>query len=661
MEPALRDLIRVSRTVGSDVSLVQGGGGNTSAKSADGQHMYIKVSGAAIKDIAQDRGWCRLNLQAILAILEDDRLAALDPTEREQHVVGRLGACRDRAPDPQSRPSVESFLHALLGRCVAHLHPTSVGAFVCAKEGRRQLERLFRRLSPPPLWIAYTDPGYQLARKLRRAIVRYRRRWGERPSIVFLQNHGLLVAAKTPDELLRLVRQTAEACGSKSRPPRSVRMRAAPRREVSRLRLAIRRAVFEATGRHVAVQHFSDGLVAAFLRRRDARKLVTIPALTPDEQVYVNGPPLWVDLPAGRQAGSREADQLKDRLERQIERGEMPAASFLVPGVGLFVAGTPRSIPTVKDIAAASLLVRTSAARLGGPKPLAKRQRRFIAQWEAEAFRRQVAGGGQAGELAERIAAVTGAGSGLGRSIAMGLARAGADVALLDVDLPSARETEGLIRGQTLDASTAAIRCDVTGENEVEKAFADLLDRWGGLDILVNAAGIAPPYALVDLPLEKWRATLEVNLTGYFLMARAAAKIMIQQAMGGSIINLSSKSGLDASRNNTPYNATKAGEIHMARGWALELGEHGIRVNSVAPGNVFEGSKIWSQDYLRTCAQKYGIKPEEVIPYYVNMTALKRRITGQDVADAVIFLCSDRARIITGQTLVPDGGQVMVR
>jgi NAD(P)-dependent dehydrogenase (short-subunit alcohol dehydrogenase family) len=195
----------------------------------------------------------------------------------------------------------------------------------------------------------------------------------------------------------------------------------------------------------------------------------------------------------------------------------------------------------------------------------------------------------------------------------------------------------------------------------VGATFRELLSHWGGLDILVNAAGIAPAYALVDMPVDKWRMALEVNLTGYLLMAREAARIMIAQSMGGSIINLSSKSGLDASKNNTAYNATKAGEIHMARGWALELGEHGIRVNSIAPGNVFEGSKIWNPEYIKVCAKKYGIRPEEVIPYYVNRTALRREIKGQDIADAVVFLCSDRARTITGQTLVADAGQVMVR
>ena len=211
------------------------------------------------------------------------------------------------------------------------------------------------------------------------------------------------------------------------------------------------------------------------------------------------------------------------------------------------------------------------------------------------------------------------------------------------------------------DVAALAVGCNVTDEQSVENVFIALLAEWGGLDILVNAAGVAPAYSLMDLPVDKWRFALEVNLTGYFLMARAAAKIMTAQAIGGSIINISSKSGLEPSKNNTPYNATKAGEIHMARGWALELGPHNIRVNSVCPGNVFEGSKIWNPDYIKVCAKKNGIKPEDVIPYYVSKTALNREIKGQDIADSVVFLASDRAQRITGQTLVADAGQVYVR
>jgi NAD(P)-dependent dehydrogenase (short-subunit alcohol dehydrogenase family) len=284
-----------------------------------------------------------------------------------------------------------------------------------------------------------------------------------------------------------------------------------------------------------------------------------------------------------------------------------------------------------------------------------------INKWESEAFRMKVASGVSDRVLCDRIAVVTGAGSGLGRSVALGLAGAGAVVALADIDSKAAAETAKTAGKEHPDTETLVLACDVTRQGAVEKAFQRVLDKWGGLDILVNAAGIAPAYSLVDFDAEQWRRALEVNLTGYFLAGREAARIMTRQGMGGSIINISSKSGLEASRDNTAYNAAKAAQIHMARGWALEFGDTGIRVNSVAPGNVFEGSKIWNPAYIRTCAQKYGIKPEEVIPYYVSKTALKRRITGEDVAGCVVFLCSDAARTITGQTLVADAGQVMVR
>ena len=188
-----------------------------------------------------------------------------------------------------------------------------------------------------------------------------------------------------------------------------------------------------------------------------------------------------------------------------------------------------------------------------------------------------------------------------------------------------------------------------------------MVEEFGRLDIMVANAGIIQAYDIVDFPADVWRRIIEVNLTGYFLCAREAARWMVRQGTGGSIINLSSKTGLEASVDNSAFNATKAAEIHLARGWARELARHGIRVNAVAPGNVFEGSKIWNRRYIEACARKRGIKPEEVIPYYINLTALKREIKPEDVAEAVVFLCSERARVITGQTLVPDAGQVFVR
>jgi NAD(P)-dependent dehydrogenase (short-subunit alcohol dehydrogenase family) len=263
-----------------------------------------------------------------------------------------------------------------------------------------------------------------------------------------------------------------------------------------------------------------------------------------------------------------------------------------------------------------------------------------------------------AAPLAGKVALVTGGASGLGCGIAQGLVEAGAAVGFADIDDPGAEAAAAA----SADARRALpVHMDVTDERSVAAAFDQLLGHWGGVDIIVCAAGIAPPYELVDMPVDKWRLALEINLTGYLLVAREAARIMRAQGGGGSMVMLSSKTGLDASKANSAYNATKAGELHLMRGWALELGPDGIRVNAVAPGNVFEGSKIWNPEYIQVAARKKGIKPEEVIPYYNSLTALKREIKRSDVAAAVVFLCSEAARCITGQTLVVDSGQVMVR
>jgi len=650
MDRALADLIRISREVGADLALVQGGGGNTSVKTADREFLYVKASGTALKDMSAARGWRRLRLGPALAMLDDPVVASLDETQRDALITSQLAGCCDDGQDPKARPSVESHLHALLGRCVVHLHPIAVGAYVCAKEGRAHLEALLAGAGLPWLWVPYVHPGYTLAAAVRRLVKRYVDEHGARPTLLFLEKHGLFISAESPATALAATHRAIAICTQALPRTRPARLREPSREQVRTFAFAIRKALHDAVGRYSPVRHFLDDRIGTFLARRDARQLAASPALTPEEMVY-GGAPLWVERPDAAAVGRR--------LKQQQARGDKPAAAFLAPGVGLFIAGPDATLASTRDIISASLQVRAAAAAFGGAKPLTASQRTAIAHWEGESFRRQVVGLEGRGELAGRIAVVTGAGSGLGRSIALGLARAGAAVALLDVDLSAAEEAAALA---AQDGGAAwPLRADVTSETQVAQAFQTVLSHWGGLDLLVNAAGIAPPYALVDLPVDQWRRALEINLTGYFLMAREAARIMIAQDMGGSIVNLSSKSGLEASRDNSPYNATKAGEIHLARGWALELGAHGIRVNSVAPGNVFEGSKIWNPEYIKVCARKYGIAPEEVIPYYVNLTALKREITGADVAEAVVFLCSDRARTITGQTLVVDSGQVMVR
>ncbi len=341
----------------------------------------------------------------------------------------------------------------------------------------------------------------------------------------------------------------------------------------------------------------------------------------------------------------------------------MTPVCMVVDGLGLFCAApTAKLLEAVTATMKAAMETLYVASHHGEAQGLDPQWIPWIRDWEVERFRSALARGSEGGDdLAGKTALVTGAGSGLGRGIALCLARKGCNVMLADVDVDAAAETASLMRNEDAAGRGLPLKADVTDEESVATMVYDAVCALGGVDVLVNCAGIAPAYPLTEFPLAAWRKALEVNLTGYFLVGQEIARCMMRQGTGGSIVNISSKSGLEPSKSNSAYNATKAGQIHLARGWALDLAGHGIRVNVVCPGNVFQGSKIWNEDYIKAIAAKREIEPEQVIPYYVGLTALKQEITADDIGEAVAFLASNRASKMTGQTLVVDGGQVFVR
>ena len=259
-----------------------------------------------------------------------------------------------------------------------------------------------------------------------------------------------------------------------------------------------------------------------------------------------------------------------------------------------------------------------------------------------------------------KAAVVTGAASGIGRGVAEGLARAGANVCIADINLEGAEETVAAFAEAGLPPAVA-VRVDVTSAAGVEAMVARVVETFGRLDILVNNAGIAPAYALTDFPEADWDRCVDINLKGYFLCAQAIARVLIEQGEGGSIVNMSSKTGIRGSANNSAYNATKFGVIGLAQGWSRELAPHGIRVNSVLPGNVLRGSGIWSEEYIRACARKHGLEPtrEAVEAHYNSQVPLGRQCDPEDVANMVVFLCSDMASYVTGCSHLVDGGQEM--
>lgn len=397
MDKALAELIRISNETGGDPTLVQGGGGNTSVKTADGKYMYIKASGTALKDMNQKRGWRRMRLEPVFAILKDKSLPKLDASTREPKVVNMLlDACDDNVKTI-ARPSVEAHLHACLNTCVIHLHPSAAGAYANAKNGKTKLLRLFKNETHPPLWVPYTDPGFMLARKIARLVDGYQKEFAKKPSILFLEKHGLFVTEKSASGALKLVRSVMKRCNSKLRQPKSGSAKSVDKKKISDMKTCIEQACYKAFRKRSTIWYYYNDAIADFLNQKDAKKMLS-GSLTPDELVYANGPAMWVEMPKGEKQFSKQALEGKskiiaDRIKQQIKRGTKPYVAFLVKDVGLFVSGTEKIAPTVRDIVLYSIFIRTNAYKMGGILTLNKRQEDFINNWESEAFRMKLASG----------------------------------------------------------------------------------------------------------------------------------------------------------------------------------------------------------------------------------------------------------------------------
>ena len=621
---SLAQLIEISRAVGARTDYVQAGGGNTSVKSPDGQTMAIKASGTALTSMSESAGWVEVDVAAVLSIFERNELAQLETDAREARVVLHLSSA---IIGGKGRPSVETALHAMLGRFVIHTHPVAANALNCGP-GQKALKEITPAGELPPLWVPYTDPGWRLAHFIKSIAEAYEDAHGSLPTVLFMENHGLLVSAPEAQACVALHADWVSRCERYFQPGLPP-LRTPPRLDSEALRkamVALRKGWRDVKG-SAPFARLTDNPELSSVACDERAELLAAGSLTPDHIVYTGA----------RAILAESLDDLPAKLKAALVEKAPPRVG-VVRNVGTFLlADDAKKLDAVESLAVAAAGITHLASGRGGAHNLAPDSAAFIINWEAEHYRSALLGTATEA-LAGKVAVVTGAASGLGCGLAQGLVQDGAAVAFCDVDDAGAKEMAAQLAAPN---RAFPLHMDVTDEESVVTAFDQVLRHWGRVKL--------------------WRLALEINLTGYFLVAREAARIMRAQGDGGAMIILSSKSGLDASKANSAYNATKAGELHLMRGWALELGGDGIRVNALAPGNVFEGSKIWNPEYIKTAARKKGIKPEEVIPYYVNLTALKRDIKRSDIAAAAVFLCSEAARCITGQTLVVDGGQVMVR
>jgi rhamnose utilization protein RhaD (predicted bifunctional aldolase and dehydrogenase) len=373
MDKALADLIKISTTTGKDPALTQAAGGNTSVKTSDGKYMFIKASGTALKDMNAKHGWRKLRLDKLHGIIKDKCLAKMPTGKREKEILTRhLISCCDGI-DSTARPSVEANLHALLDKCIIHLHPLVVGAYVNSKNGRKEITKLFKSEKCPPLWIPYAPPGYPLAITTSRLVIAYEKCYRQTPAIIFLAKHGLFVTAKTALAAMSLLHKVLNRCENNLPKLKTLRLNPPPAKKISAVKSAIQKAVLKTTGHRLPVSFIYNKTIASFLNRPDAARLLAMGPLEPAEMVYVNGTPMWVEIPS--------SEKIEKSMTKIVRQGNKPVSAFLVKSIGLFIAANKKDAPIVKDFATGTTLVRLWAVHFGGLVTLTKSEQHYVKRW----------------------------------------------------------------------------------------------------------------------------------------------------------------------------------------------------------------------------------------------------------------------------------------
>jgi rhamnulose-1-phosphate aldolase/alcohol dehydrogenase len=411
----------------------------------------------------------------------------------------------------------------------------------------------------------------------------------------------------------------------------------------------------------------------AFASAERTPEVSQIGAPCPDHLINTKHKPLVVDfdprsedaptLAAKLRTGVSEyADWYREYYERNLDDETRPfpidpagPRVVLVPGVGIVASGPDAGRARfARDLYHRAIAVEDSADALGGFRSLSESEAFAIEYWPLERYK--LAQAPPRGELAGRVALITGGASGIGRATARVLAERGAHVVVADLNFAGAKEvadelvsSHGLRRG-------LALPVDVTDERAVAEMTENVVLEYGGLDILIASAGLASSAPITETTLADWEQNFAVLARGYFLAAREAFRVLIEQGRGGSVVFVASKNALVAGANASAYSSAKAASLHLARCLAEEGGPHGIRVNTVNPDAVIQGSAIWSSDWKAERASTYGIGEDELGTFYQGRTKLGVEVLPADVAEAIAFFAGPRSAKSTGNILNVDGG-----
>jgi len=667
---AAAELIARSNRLGADPKNTNYAGGNTSAKGTaidpvtgeEVELLWVKGSGGDLGTL-KEAGLAVLRLDRVRALTdvypgvdrEDEMVAAFDFT-----LHGKGGAA----------PSIDTPMHGLVNAAhVDHLHPDSGIAFATSADGEELTKKAF---GDKVIWVPWRRPGFQLGLDI--AAIRE-----ANPDAIgaILGGHGITAWADSSDQVeansLWII-ETAQAyldANGRTDPFGTVLdgYTALPAEE----RLA-KAAAIGAHLRGIAstdkaqVGHFTDAdVVLDFLSRSEHPRLGALGTSCPDHFLRTKVKPLVLDLPASASVEETltRLDELHELYRADYQsyydahatpespaiRGADPAI-VLIPGVGMFSYGANKQTARVAgEFYINAINVMRGAESISTYSPISDAEKFNIEYWALEEAKLQRMP--KPKPLAGRIALVTGAASGIGKAIATRLAAEGACVVIADLDLEKAQAAAAEL-GSTDVA--IGIQANVTDEDQVQASVDAAVLAFGGLDLVVNNAGLSLSKSLLETTVADWDLQHNVMAKGSFLVSRAAAKVLIDQKLGGDIVYISSKNSVFAGPNNIAYSATKADQAHQVRLLAAELGEYGVKVNGINPDGVVRGSGIFSSGWGAKRAAVYGVPEEELGKYYAQRTLLKREVLPDNVANAVFVLCTSDLSHTTGLHIPVDAG-----
>ncbi|MYS36613.1 rhamnulose-1-phosphate aldolase/alcohol dehydrogenase [Streptomyces sp. KhCrAH-43] len=668
--PEVAALLARSNRLGADPRNTNYAGGNTSAKGSttdpvtggDVRLMWVKGSGGDLGTLTEDG----------LAVLRLDRLRALADVypgvEREDEMVAAFDYCLHGKGG--AAPSIDTAMHGLLDAAhVDHLHPDSGIALACAADGEKLTAECF---GDRVVWVPWRRPGFQLGLDI--AAVKE-----AHPQAVgcVLGGHGVTAWGDTAEECeansLFIIRTAEEylAEHGKAEPFGSAVAANAPldeadRRERAALIAPLVRGL--ASADRPQVGHFDDSAtVLDFLASAEHPRLAALGTSCPDHFLRTKVRPLVLDLPptAGLDAVEARLRELHSEYRAEYAayyerhatpdspamRGADPAI-VLVPGVGMFSFGKDKQTARVAgEFYLNAINVMRGAESVSSYAPIEESEKFRIEYWSLEEAKLRRMPGPK--PLATRVALVTGAGSGIGKAIAHRLAAEGACVVVADLDAANAAAVAEELGGPD---KAVAVTVDVTSEEQIAQAFRSAALAFGGVDLVVNNAGISISKPLLETTARDWDLQHDIMARGSFLVSREAARLMRAQGMGGDIVYIASKNAVFAGPHNIAYSATKADQAHQVRLLAAELGGDGIRVNGVNPDGVVRGSGIFAGGWGAQRAATYGIEEEKLGEFYAQRTLLKREVLPEHVANAVFALTGGDLTHTTGLHIPVDAG-----